>query len=146
TDLYVAPGRVMRVAWGMMSAFERLVPRFAPLRALRRRALKRCLGRIRYEQDASRFHGLSPVNGMLNTIALFASDPRDPMLERSLAGIESWRWDDEQRGIRFAGARSTSWDTAFATLAMLAGPAGDESSVRRAYAYLVSTQEQGELA
>ena len=45
------------------------------------------------------------------------------MLEPSLAGVESWRWDDTEDGIRFAGARSTSWDTAFAMLAMLAGPA-----------------------
>ena len=146
TDLYVRPGRAMRIAWDVMSVFERLVPKLAPLRALRRRALERCLVRIRYEQEASRFQGVSPVNGMLNTIALHARDPHDPMLETSLAGIESWRWDDDERGIRFAGARSTSWDTAFATLAMLAGPGDGGAAVRRAYAYLDAAQEQGELA
>ena len=144
TDLYVSPGRIMRIAWTAMSAFERLVPKLAPLQALRQRALARCLARIRFEQDASRFQGLSPVNGMLNTIALFAHNPRDPMLEASLAGIESWRWDDEE-GIRFAGARSTSWDTAFAMLAVLNGPAADPPLARRAYDFLNAAQEQGEI-
>jgi 2,3-oxidosqualene cyclase len=146
TDVYVQPGRALRVAWNVMSVFERLVPKLAPLRALRRRALARCLARICYEQDASRFQGVSPVNGMLNAIALYVQDPRHPMLEPSLAGIESWRWDDDEEGIRFAGARSTSWDTAFATLAMLAGPSDSRASVRRAYAYLDAAQEKGELA
>ena len=129
-----------------MAAFERLVPKVAGLRSLRRRALVRCLNRIRFEQDASNHQGLSPVNGMLNTLALFANDPRDPMIEPSLAGIESWRWDDPQDGIRFAGARSTSWDTAFAALAVLAGPAAGGPLLQRAYGFLDATQEQGELS
>jgi lanosterol synthase len=85
------------------------------------------------------------VNGILNAIALFANDPNDPALDRSLAGIESWRWDDTADGIRFAGARSTSWDTSFAMLAMLAGPKRSEASLQRAYAFLDSAQEQSEV-
>jgi 2,3-oxidosqualene cyclase len=146
SDLYVAPGRALRAAWTVMGAFERLVPRLAILRALRRRALARCLARIRFEQQASNFQGLSPVNGILNTIALFAHNPNDSMLAPSLSGIESWRWDDDREGIRFAGARSTSWDTAFAMLAMLAGAADGGPLVRRAYAFLDSAQEKGELS
>ena len=46
-------------------------------------------------------------------------------------------------GIRFAGARSTSWDTAFAMLAVLAGPGEARSLVRRAYAFLDAAQEHG---
>jgi squalene/oxidosqualene cyclase-like protein len=129
-----------------MAAYERLVARLPFLQALRRRAIARCLDRIRFEQKASNFQGLSPVNGILNTIALFAAEPRDAMLSASIEGIESWRWDDAEEGIRFAGARSTSWDTAFALLAVLDGPAGGESLARRAYAFLDGAQEMGELA
>jgi hypothetical protein len=46
-DLYVAPSRGLRVAWNLMAAFERLQKKLPPLRALRRRALARCLQRIR---------------------------------------------------------------------------------------------------
>jgi 2,3-oxidosqualene cyclase len=145
TDLYVAPSQALRAAWGAMAVFERWVPRLPFLRTLRRRALARCLDRIRFEQGASNFQGLSPVNGILNTIALFAHDPQDPMLAASVAGIESWRWDDTREGIRFAGARSTSWDTAFAMLAVLAGPGEEKSLLRSAYGFLDAAQEQGEL-
>ncbi len=145
TDLYVAPSGALRAAWRAMAVFERWGPRLPFLRALRRRALARCLGRIRSEQEASNFQALSPVNGILNTIALFAYDPQDPMLGPSLAGVESWRWDDTEDGIRFAGARSTSWDTAFAMLAVLARPGEERSLVQRAYDFLDAAQEQGEL-
>src|SRR5262249_44614985 len=144
-DLYVAPSRALRMGWAAMAAFEGCVKKLHGLRALRRRALARCLARIRFEQQASNFQGLSPVNGILNTLALLAHDPHDPMLAPSLAGIESWRWDDDEAGIRFAGARSTSWDTAFAMLAVLAGPGQEGSVVRRAYSFLAAAQEMGEL-
>ena len=145
TDLYVAPSRALRAAWTSMTVLERWVPRLPFLRALRRRALALCLARIRFEQQASNFQALSPVNGILNTIALFAHNPQDPMLAPSFAGVESWRWDDAEDGIRFAGARSTSWDTAFAMLAVMAGPGEEVSLVRRAYGFLDGAQEQGEL-
>jgi 2,3-oxidosqualene cyclase len=147
TDLYVAPPRALRKAWDAMQAYERLRERMPVLQALRRRALARCLDRIRFEQRASNFQALSPVNGMLNTLALWSHDPRDPMIEQSLQGVESWRWSDARDGVRFAGARSTSWDTAFATLAVSAGPAAPRHRqlLTRAHDFLVRAQEDGEI-
>jgi lanosterol synthase len=145
SDLYVAPTRMLRTMWNAMTAFERWVPRLRILRSLRRRALARCLERIRFEQEASNFQGLSPVNGILNTIALYARDRHDPMLAFSVAGVESWGWNDAEEGIRFAGARSTSWDTAFAALAVLEGPVAGAPLVQRAYSFLDRAQEVGEL-
>jgi lanosterol synthase len=146
SDLFVAPSELLRAVWNVMTAYERLVSRIPFLRSLRRRAIANCLDRMRFELQASNFQGLSPVNSILNTIALFAHDPHDPMIEPSLAGIDSWRWDDATEGIRFAGARSPSWDTAFAALAVMDGPGIDSTLVRRAYAFLDGAQEQGELA
>jgi lanosterol synthase len=145
TDLYVAPSRTLRAAWGVMGLYERIVQRVPALRAVRQRALARCLVRIRHEQEDSRFQGLSPVNGILNTIALLANDPEDPMIVSSLAGVETWRWDDAEHGIRFAGARSTSWDTSFAILAMLAGTVEKRPAIERALAFLWEAQQMGEL-
>jgi 2,3-oxidosqualene cyclase len=146
SDLYTAPSRGLRAAWNIMAVLERLQTKLAPLRWLRRRALALCLRRIRFEQEASNFQGLSPVSGILNIIALFANDQHDPMIAANLQGVESWRWDDADQGIRFAGARSTSWDTAFAMLAAMAGHVEDTAIVRRGYAFLDSVQEQDELA
>ena len=79
-----------------------------------------CLERILYEQRASRYQALSPVNGLLNCLAIFASDPGHPDLPPSLDGLEAWRWEDEAGGTRYAGARSQTWDTAFAARALAA--------------------------
>jgi 2,3-oxidosqualene cyclase len=146
-DLYVAPSRALRAGWNMMAAYERSLEKLPPLRALRKRALARCLEKIRFELRSSNFEGVSPVNGILNTIALWAQDPDDPMVAASLAGVEYWRWDDAEDGIRFAGARSHTWDTAFVMLAILAGPgaATRKRLLERAYGFLDSAQEKGEI-
>jgi lanosterol synthase len=115
-------------------------------RGVRARALGRCLAHVVAEQRASQYQGLSPVNGLLNCLALFAGDPRHPDLAPSLAGLEAWRWDDEA-GVRFAGARSNTWDTAFALEALAAGAASPATAdaVRRGYAFLVGAQMTAEL-
>ncbi len=84
---------------------------------MRRRALARCLERILDEQRLTGYHALSPVNGLLDCLAIWAADPRHPDLGPSLEGLEAWRWEDGD-GIRYAGARSNSWDTAFAMRAL----------------------------
>ena len=130
-----------------MTAFERWVPRLALLRALRRRALARCLDRIRFEQEASNFQGLSPVNGILNTIALFAHDPHDPMLAPSLAGVESWRWDDDRgRHPLRRGALDVLGHRLRDAGRAAPGPSAASRWCRRAYAFLDGAQETGELA
>jgi lanosterol synthase len=104
TDLYVPPGRGLRLAYDAMAVFGPVWRRLPGAAGLRRRALARCLRRIRAEQRASGFQGLSPVNGVLNTLALWANDPNDPDVEASVAGLEAWCWQDETDGLRYAGA------------------------------------------
>jgi lanosterol synthase len=142
TDLYVRPGRELRLAWDVARQAERFVPP-----ALRRRALDRVLGRIRYELAATRDQCLSPVNGLLNVLALFAHDPHDPGIARAFAAVDAWRWDDEREGIRFVGARSQAWDTAFALRAALEAPPAQRptAAIRRAYAWLARTQMTEDL-
>lgn len=62
--------------------------------------------------------------------------------------MDAWRWQDEEEGIRFCGAHSTAWDTAFAIRATLASPAGlaHASTVTRAYTWLKQTQMREELS
>ena len=97
--------------------------------------------RIVHEQRASRFQAISPVNGLLNTLALFDLGHTDA--DASLAGLENWRWEDSAEGVRIAGARSNAWDTAFAMQAALEHrPVADEQreSLVRAYGFLRDTQ------
>jgi squalene/oxidosqualene cyclase-like protein len=140
TDVYVAPSAGLRLAYDVARVVERASP-------LRERALRYCLERVEFELRASRHHGLSPVNGLLACLVLYASDARHPDLPAALRGMEAWRWEDDEQGIRYVGARSTSWDTAFAvqTLAECpASPAGG-AAVQRGVAFLASVQMGDEL-
>jgi 2,3-oxidosqualene cyclase len=142
TDLFVRPSLPLRLAWDALAAYEK-----APVKALRKKALDHCFERICYEQFASRGQGISPVNGLLNCLALYSVDPHHPDLASSLDAMESWKWEDEAEGIRYAGAHSTAWDTAFTIRAIVASPgaAGSARELRRAYAWLKATQIQEEL-
>jgi lanosterol synthase len=143
TDRCVDPGWPARRLADLLAAYEGIAPD-----ALRRRALDDALARILYEQRQTRYQALSPVNGLLNCLAIWAHDPRHPDLEPSLAGVEAWRWEDRDGGVRYAGARSQAWDTAFAAQALLALPEATpevSGALRRAYRYLASVQLTEEL-
>jgi squalene cyclase len=143
SDLYVPPGRPLRLAYDVMATLGPIWRRLPGAAALRRRALDRCLRRIRAEQRASNFQALSPVNGLLNTLALWAHAPDAPEVAASIAGLEAWCWEDDARGLRYAGARSTTWDTAFALQALTEGryvPDERVAAVRSGYTALASLQ------
>ena len=135
TDVYVRPTAALRLTYNFLRFAEHLIPR-----AIRRRALDFLFDRILYEQRASRYQAISPVNGLLNTLAIWSRDPRHPDLEPSIRGLDAWRWDDDERGLRIAGARSQTWDTAFAVQAMLETPAPPARALRRAYEFLRDAQ------
>ncbi len=142
SDVYVRPGPVLRALALVLVGWERVCPA-----AWRRRAVATCLERIRIEQRVSAGQGLSPVNGLLNCLALWANDPADPDLARSLDGLEAWRWEDEVEGRRYAGARSNAWDTAFALRALAATgePIETSAAARRGAAFLRATQMSEDL-
>jgi squalene/oxidosqualene cyclase-like protein len=143
SDLHVRPGLGLRMAYDALAGYERVSPP-----ALRRLALDRCLLRILYEMRSSRYQAISPVNGLLNCLAIHAADPDHPELAACVEGLEAWRWEDEAEGIRFAGARSQTWDTAFALRAALEAPPGERptAAIIRASRYLESVQATEELA
>jgi lanosterol synthase len=119
TDLFEAPSPVLKAAYRIWGLYDR-----AHSRGLRRRALAYCLEHIVEHQRESRFAAISPVNGLLNTLALFHARHKD--FRASFAGVDYWIWRDEAEGERFNGAHSHSWDTAFALQALLEGPAVEE--------------------
>jgi len=136
SDVFAPPGPALRAVTLALRGWERACPA-----AWRRRAVARCLERIRIEQRSSGWQGLSPVNGLLNCLALWAHDPADPDLGPSLDGLEAWRWEDQAEGRRYAGARSNTWDTAFALRALLAaGTPAARPALRRGLAFLRATQ------
>jgi lanosterol synthase len=143
-DLHVRPSLPLRAAWDALAAYEK-----RPLRKLRQMAISRCFTRIVYEQEVTRGQGLSPVNGLLNCLALHSEN--HPLLASSLAAMDSWKWEDDAEGIRYCGAHTTSWDTAFAMRALAEDPraltasATASTALVKGYAWLRDAQMHEKL-
>ncbi|MDH3844276.1 MAG: hypothetical protein OES69_10080 [Myxococcales bacterium] len=129
-----SPGLRTVFAWSRL--YERLYSR-----GIRRRVLRRLRTRMRRDLRASSYLSLSPVNGLLTILALWAADPGDIDLRRAIEKLDAWFWEDEQEGSRVAGAGSVCWDTAFALQALCAHPeAGDDEARARGAEFLASQQ------
>ncbi len=124
SDVYVPITPVLRLIYDGLAIFERWHSK-----KTREKALSVCLDRILFEQKTTCYQGISPVNGLLNTLAIFVADSKHPELEPSIQGVEAWRWEDENEGLRYVGARSNTWDTGFVLQAVSNIRSPDESTV-----------------
>lgn len=118
-DVFERPSPFLKGVYALCGVYDRL-----SVGLLRRRALATCLDRIVHHQRESRFAAISPVNGLLNTLALFHAGHHD--FDASFQGIDYWAWQDEAEGERFNGAHSHTWDTAFTVQALCEGPVAAE--------------------
>jgi lanosterol synthase len=136
-DLHAPPGAVLRWTQAILSRLDRL-------RAPEHRGglLAELREHIRFELRSTGHASISPVSGLLNWIALWWEDPADPDASLAAARLEEWIWEDDEHGTRVAGARSASWDTAFAMQALVdAEPVlGDDPALAAGDAFLASQQ------
>lgn len=143
SDVLVPVTPLLRRIYNLLAAYER-----HHCSKLRRKGLAVCLERIVYEQRTTRYQGISPVSGLLNCLALFAENPQHPDLAANLDAVEAWRWEDEAEGIRYVGARSNTWDTAFAVQAIMEAPTVADhaaQALERANEFLKNAQMAEEL-
>lgn len=108
SDLFDSPSVPLRLSYDLLSKYEK-----HPIHTLRRRAVAENLRRIRFELISTDYRCISPVNGLLNTLALAAADPDDPDIDRALSGVDTWQRERQDGCIDIQGASSESWDTAF---------------------------------
>ena len=116
-DLCARPSVWLRIGFG----FARLFDRFHSKR-LRARYVEVIVGSIKWELKTTNHTSISPVSGILNVLALWLRDPEDADGLRALAQLDRWIWEDDEGGLRVSGARSASWDTAFALQALATAP------------------------
>lgn len=142
TDVYVAPSLPLRAAYDGLYQYEK-----RHSRTVRRVALDKCFERIVFELRSTNYACVSPVNGLLFTLATY--DRSHPDFLPALRGVDYWAWEDEEEGVRFNGAHSHTWDTAFAVQAILSGPDGAvermAGPLRKAYGYLRASQMKTEI-
>jgi lanosterol synthase len=112
-EVFAPPRLALRAGYRLCAAYERW-----HLAGLRQRVLAQMLEHIRFELRATSYMCLSPVSGLLNLIALWLHNPADADLQQAIDRLEVWMWHDDQQGLRVAGARSSTWDTALAMQAL----------------------------
>jgi lanosterol synthase len=115
SELVTPPSLPLRAVYELGSIFER-----HHSASLRLRVLQDIEERIRWELRSTDHLSISPVSGTLNILALWAANQNDPEIKRACDRLEGWIWHDEASGTRVAGARSASWDSAFALQALVA--------------------------
>ncbi len=112
-DLHAKPSIWLRVGFGFARLFDRLHSK-----RLRARYVEAMVRNIKWELRTTNHTSISPVSGILNILALWLHDPEDADGLRALAQLDRWIWEDDEGGLRVSGARSASWDTAFALQAL----------------------------
>ena len=136
-DVYVPTSSVLSAVNIVMGLYERV-----HVRALRKRALARLIDHIEFEDRATQFIRIGPVNAVLNTLVHFFQSPQSEATARSFAVLEGYLCDGHD-GTKMNGYNSTAlWDTAFAAQAMLETPAGlaQRGTLQRAHAFVANNQ------
>lgn len=115
-DLYAPPSLALRASYDLLVGLEHVVGS-----ERRARSIGVLLERIRHELRTTSHTSISPVSGLLNILALSAaSGPDNPDALRAAERLEDSIWEDDEEGMRITGARSSTWDTSFAMLALAA--------------------------
>lgn len=136
-DVHIPPSPALKLGFRALELYDR-----TRTRRSREGLLAQLRERIRYELRSTSHTCISPVSGLLDILALWVADPNDPDVAKALERFEGWIWEDDVEGTRVCGARSASWDTAFAAQALTAAsPFVDVAdALRSADAFLRSQQ------
>ena len=119
-DLHARPSVWLRFGFGLARLFDRLHSK-----RVRAHFMEVMVRNIRWELRTTDHTSISPVSGIQNILALWLRDPEDGDGLRALAQLDRWIWEDDEAGLRVSGARSASWDTAFALQALSTAPQVD---------------------
>ena len=112
-DVYNPPTAILSIIYYFSNIYESLHSK-----TLRQIVSDEMIKSIQYELQTTDYTSLSPVSGLLNIIALWLDDRNHQDFHQAINRLEGWMWEDEQNGLRIAGARSSTWDTAFAIQAL----------------------------
>jgi squalene/oxidosqualene cyclase-like protein len=137
TDDYQHGSRSLAIVERALFAWERVAPR-----SLRRRAIEKTYGEVAYEDAATSFIRIGPVNAVLDTAVHADRDPNGLDAKRGFDSLERYLWRDSN-GISMQGYNSSQlWDTAFVVQSVLATPCARDfaATLERAHAYIRDNQ------
>jgi lanosterol synthase len=136
-EVYRPPGFLLRLFYNFSVIYDRW-----HLPQLRNQVLVEILDQIRFEFHTTDYTCITPVDGLLNLIALWLHDPEDEDFKQARDRLSIWKWQDEENGLRIACSRSSSWDTSFAIRALeAASPHVDVSAPLAQSRSFLATQQ-----
>ena len=109
---------------------------------LREKAIRHLMGHIRYEDEATHFICIGPVNQLFNTLVWHFEKPGGDELALHKRRMPEYLWRAKD-GVKMQGYNSSElWDTAFAAQAMLATGQLEKrkAMLTRAWAFLEQNQ------
>ncbi|MAS96288.1 MAG: hypothetical protein CMO55_24050 [Verrucomicrobiales bacterium] len=107
------PGRALKCFYFLGHLFESM-----PFKPLRKIAEKRILQLIRDDLETTGGRFISPMSGLLSIVTLHVAGGTRAELDYLFNQLKEWIFVDDVGGMRIAGARSMTWDTAFALQAL----------------------------
>ena len=136
-DLYKPVNLLLRIMRYGLVQYEKFVNQ-----EKRQNLIDELSKKIRWELQTTNHTSISPVSGLLNIIALKILDSNDVDAKQAINNFNGWIWQDEQYGLRVTGARSISWDTAFAlqTLAVAETDSQCQMSLNNGTRFLAEQQ------
>lgn len=129
--------RLLKLANRVMALYEKYHSR-----KLREKSLATVYDHILYEDRATHYIGIGPINSVLNTLVHYVIAPGGEDFRKGAEALREYLFEGHD-GIKMNGYNSSAlWDTAFAAQAACAtGFAGEyESTLRRAYAFIRDNQ------
>lgn len=137
TDAYRRGTTLLRATNRALALFEKRVPK-----ALRQRALDEVFHHIDYEDRATNFIDIGPVNKVLNSFVRWFDAPSSPEFDRAFAACDVYLWQGPN-GTSMRGYNGSElWDTTFALQAISATSLAHEfpGLVERAYGFVRDNQ------
>ena len=107
-DLFEKPNLFLRLSFAFLKKIEPIIPQ-----KITQKSINKCYDHLKYELSTTDYCCISPVNGLLNLLAIWFNNPTDPLVKKIYNSLENWLWKDKKDGYRYTGARSNTWDTAF---------------------------------
>lgn len=141
-DLYHAPSRLMKLANGLMRAFESL-----HLKGLRQKGLDFAFRYISTEDEQTRYIDIGPVNKVLNMLSVYMTlGPDSDAFRRHTERLRDYLWLAED-GMKMNGYNGSQlWDTAFASRALAeSGHPAAARVLEKSFVYLDFAQVKEEV-
>ncbi|KAK8936182.1 Cycloartenol synthase [Platanthera zijinensis] len=140
-DLYVRHPLIQDILWATLQKIEHFFLQW-PCDKLREKALRIVMEHIHYEDEASQYICVGPVNKTLNMLCCWVENQNSEAFKLHLPRVYDYLWIAED-GMKMQAYNGTQmWDTAFSIQAILSSKISEEHgpTLRKAHDFIKQTQ------